>query len=125
MAVLKLRKYISKHTFNDTINFWSNRPWKNPNVGKTSEREGVLLISSNLEITSAKIKPTVYLSLPRFPCLKNDWKKYTHNNLEIRALTHSRTVRTVSSLNAVRFTLKNVPRIYYSRTAAVRPVRNS
>jgi hypothetical protein len=70
MAVLKLRKYISKHTFNDTINFWSNRPWKNPNVGKTSEREGVLLISSNLEITSAKIKPTVYLSLPRFPCLK-------------------------------------------------------
>jgi hypothetical protein len=37
--------------------------------------------------------------------------------------THSRTVRTVSSLNAVRFTLKFVPRIYYSRTAAVRPVR--
>jgi hypothetical protein len=58
MAVLKLRKYISKHTFNDTMNFWSNRPWKNPNVGKTSEREGVLLISSILEITSAKIKPT-------------------------------------------------------------------
>jgi hypothetical protein len=86
MAVLKLRKDISKHTFNDTINFWSNRPWKNPNVGKTSEREGVL-ISSNLEITSAKIKPTVYLSLPPFPCLKNDWKKYTHSNLEIRALT--------------------------------------
>ena len=69
MVVLKLRKYISKHTFNDTINFWSNRPWKNPSVGKTSEREGVL-ISSNLEITSAKIKSTVYLSLPRFPCLK-------------------------------------------------------
>jgi hypothetical protein len=58
MAVLKLRNYISKHTFNDTMNFWSNRPWKNPNVGKTSEREGVLLISSILEITSAKIKPT-------------------------------------------------------------------
>ena len=51
MAVLKLRKYISKHTLNDTMNFWSNRPWKNPSVGKTSEREGVLLISSNLEIT--------------------------------------------------------------------------
>jgi hypothetical protein len=70
MAVLKLRKYISKHTFNDAINFWSNRPWKNPNVGKTNEREGVLLISSILEITSAKIKPIVYLSLLRFPCLK-------------------------------------------------------
>ena len=51
MAVQKLRNYDSKHTLNDTINFWSNRPWKNPSVGKTSEREGVLLISSMLEIT--------------------------------------------------------------------------
>jgi hypothetical protein len=56
MAVSTLRNYDSKHTLNDTINFWSNRPWKNPSVGKTSEREGVLLISSILEITSAKIK---------------------------------------------------------------------
>jgi hypothetical protein len=55
MAVQTLRNYDSKHTLNDTINFWSNRPWKNPSVGKTSEREGVLLISSNLKITSAKI----------------------------------------------------------------------
>jgi hypothetical protein len=55
MAVSTLRNYDSKHTLNDTINFWSNRPWKNPSVGKTSEREGVL-ISSILEITSAKIK---------------------------------------------------------------------
>jgi hypothetical protein len=36
-------------------------------VGKTSEREGVLLISSNLEITSAKIKPTAITYL--FPSI--------------------------------------------------------
>jgi hypothetical protein len=65
MAVQKLRNYDSKHTFNDTIEFWSNRPWKNPSVGKTSEREGVLLISSNLKITSAKNKTnSKYLSPP-------------------------------------------------------------
>jgi hypothetical protein len=65
MAVQTLRNYDSKHTFNDTINFWSNRPWKNPSVGKTSEREGVLLISSIFgNYISAKIKPAVYLSLP-------------------------------------------------------------
>jgi hypothetical protein len=58
MVVQTLKNYDSKHTFKGTINFWSNRPWKNPSVGKTSEREGVLLISSILEITSAKIKPT-------------------------------------------------------------------
>jgi hypothetical protein len=34
MAVLKLRKYISKHTLNDTINFWSNDPGKTPVWGK-------------------------------------------------------------------------------------------
>ena len=65
MAVLKLRKYISKHTFNDTIDFWSNRPWKNPSVGKTSEREGVLLISSNSGNYISKNKTNnKYLSLP-------------------------------------------------------------
>jgi hypothetical protein len=70
MAVQKLRNYDSKHTLNDTINFWSNRPWKNPSVGKTSEREGVL-ISSNLKITSAKInQQQLLISSLRFPCLK-------------------------------------------------------
>jgi hypothetical protein len=41
---------------NDTKNFGQIDPGKNPSVGKTSEREGVLLISSILEITLAKIK---------------------------------------------------------------------
>jgi hypothetical protein len=41
-------------------------------VGKTSEREGVLLISSiSGNYISAKIKPTEFTYLfPRFPCLK-------------------------------------------------------
>jgi hypothetical protein len=34
MAVLKLRKYISKHTFNDTIIFGQIDPGKTPVWGK-------------------------------------------------------------------------------------------
>jgi hypothetical protein len=45
MAVLKLRKYISKHTLNDTINFWSNDPGKTPVWGKpVREREFFLFL---------------------------------------------------------------------------------
>jgi hypothetical protein len=56
----------------------SLRPWKNPNVGKTSEREGVLLISSILEITSAKInQQQLLISSLRFPCLKCTGRKST------------------------------------------------
>jgi hypothetical protein len=45
-------------------------------VGKTSEREGVLLISSNLKITSAKIKPTAFTYLfPSISVLEINWKK--------------------------------------------------
>jgi hypothetical protein len=88
MAVLKLRKYISKHTFNDTIDFWSNRPWKNPSVGKTSEREGVLLISSNSGNYISKNKTnSKYLSLPSFSVLEIYRKKPNSCNLEIRAQT--------------------------------------
>jgi hypothetical protein len=88
MAVLKLRKHISKHTFNDTIDFWSNRPWKNPSVGKTSEREGVLLISSNSGNYISKNKTnSKYLSLPSFSVLEIFRKKPNSSNLEICAQT--------------------------------------
>jgi hypothetical protein len=116
MAVLKLRKYISKHTLNDTINFWSNRPWKNPSVGKTSEREGVLLISSNLEITSAKInQQQLLISSLRFPCLKCTGRKPT--------TATSKNVHTQPYRTDCTDFWKFVPRICCSCTAAVRTVR--
>jgi hypothetical protein len=88
MAVLKLRKYISKHTFNDTINFWSNRPWKNPNVGKTSEREEFFLFLQILKITSAKIKPTAFTYLfPSISVLEINWKKPNTASLDFCAQT--------------------------------------
>jgi hypothetical protein len=92
-------------------------------VGKTSEREGVLLISSiSGNYISAKIKPTeFYLSLPRFPCLKltgRNQKSATSNSV------HRQSYRTdCHSIKCCTDFLKNVPRIYCSCTAAVRPVR--
>jgi hypothetical protein len=57
-------------------------------VGKTSEREGVLLISSNLEITSAKNKPTAITYLfPSISVLEKYRKKTNHSHLEKRAHT--------------------------------------
>jgi hypothetical protein len=57
-------------------------------VGKTSEREGVLLISSiSGNYISAKIKPTeFYLSLPSISVLEIYWKK-PNSHLEICAQT--------------------------------------
>jgi hypothetical protein len=116
MAVQKLRNYDSKHTFNDTINFWSNRPWKNPSVGKTSEREGVLLISSNLKITSAKInQQQLLISSLRFPCLKCTGRKPT--------TATSKNVHTQPYRTDCTDFWKFVPRICCSCTAAVRTVR--
>jgi hypothetical protein len=66
-------------------------------VGKTSEREGVLLISSNLKITSAKIKPTAFTYLfPSISVLEINWKKPNTAFLDFCAKTavpYGRTVR--------------------------------
>ena len=120
MAVQKLRNYDSKHTLNDTINFWSNRPWKNPSVGKTSEREGVL-ISSNLKITSAKInQQQLLISSLRFPCLKCTGRKPTTATSKN---VHTQPYRTdcTDCTDCTDF-WKFVPRICCSCTAAVRTV---
>ena len=119
MAVQTLRNYDSKHTLNDTINFWSNRPWKNPSVGKTSEREGVLLISSNLKITSAKInQQQLLISSLRFPCLKCTGRKPTTATSKN---VHTQPYRT-DCTDCTDF-WKFVPRICCPCTAAVRTVR--
>ena len=103
--------------------FLFNWPWKNPNVGKTSEREGVLLISSiSGNYISAKIKPTEFnLSLPRFPCLKLTGRhpKSTTSKTVLRQpyRTDCHNIKCCTVL------WKNVPRIYCSCTATVRPVR--
>jgi hypothetical protein len=71
-------------------------------VGKTSEREGVLLISSiSGNYISAKLKPTEFTYLfPRFSCLKFTGR---NPNLQPRFLcSDSRTVRTVTAINVVR-----------------------
>ena len=116
MAVQTLRNYDSKHTLNDTINFWSNRPWKNPSVGKTSEREGVLLISSNLKITSAKInQQQLLISSLRFPCLKCTGRKPT--------TTTSKNMHTQPYHTDCTDFWKFVPRICCCCTVVVRSVR--
>jgi len=117
MAVQKLKNYDSNHTFNDTINFWSNRPWKNPSVGKTSEREGVLLISSNLEITSAEFKPTVYLSLPRNSCMNLTGKiTTTVPSFSVPRLPYSTACPELMLCDLL---WKSCPKNGSSRTAAV------
>ena len=78
-------------------------------MGKTSEREGVLLISSiSGNYISAKIKPTEFkLSLPRVLCLKLTGR---HPNLLPQILcSDNRTVRTVTAINAVRIYGKTCP----------------
>jgi hypothetical protein len=118
MAVLKLRKYISKHTFNDTIDFWSNRPWKNPSVGKTSEREEFFLFLQILEITSAKInQQQLLISSLRFPCLKCTGRKPT--------TATSKNVHTQPYRTDCTDFWKFVPRICCSCTASVRTVRTN
>ena len=99
-----------------------NRPWKNPNVGKTSEREGVLISSISGNYISAKIKPTEFTYLfPRFPCLKFTGR---NPNLQPRFLcSDSRTVRTVTAINAVRISWKTRPEISCYCMTVVRPVR--
>jgi hypothetical protein len=122
MVVSTLRNYDSKHTLNHTINFWSNRPWKNPSVGKTSEREGVLLISSNLKITSAKINQQQLLSSSlRFLCLKCTGRK---PNTATSKNVHTQPYRTdCTDCTDCTDLWKFVPRICCSCTAVVRTVR--
>jgi hypothetical protein len=72
-------------------------------VGKTSEREGVLLISSNLKITSAKIKPTAFTYLfPSISVLEINWKKPNTAFLDFCAKT--------AVLYGLYEILRNVPR---------------
>jgi hypothetical protein len=80
-------------------------------VGKTSEREGVLLISSiSGNYISAKIKPTEFnLSLPRFSCLKMTGRNPKQPPQIL--CSDSRTVRTVTAINVVRFSRKLCPEI--------------
>jgi hypothetical protein len=120
MAVQTLRNYDSKHTFKDTINFWSNRPWKNPSVGKTSEREEFFLFLQILEITSAKInQQQLLISSLRFPCLKCTGRKPTTATSKN---VHTQPYRT-DCTDCTDF-WKFVPRICCSCTAAVRTVKN-
>jgi hypothetical protein len=92
-------------------------------VGKTSEREGVLLISSiSGNYISAKIKPTeFYLSLPRFPCLKLTGRN--PKSATSKSVLRQPYRTDCHSIKCCTILLENVPRIDCSCTAAVRPVR--
>jgi hypothetical protein len=92
-------------------------------VGKTSEREGVLLISSiSGNYISIKIKPTeFYLSLPSISVLEIYWKK-PKSAASNSVLRQSYRTDCHSSKCCTDF-LKNVPRIYCSCTTVVQPVR--
>jgi hypothetical protein len=86
-------------------------------VGKTSEREEVLLISSNLKITSAKInQQQLLISSLRFPCLKCTGRKPT--------TATSKNVHTQPYRTDCTDFWKFMPRICCSCTAAVRTVKN-
>ena len=79
---------------NDTKNFGQIDPGKTPVWGKPVREREFFLFLQILEITSAKIKPAVYLSLPfvfRAWNVQDETQQLQPRNLCI----NSRTVRTV------------------------------
>jgi hypothetical protein len=91
-------------------------------VGKTNEREGVLLISSiSGNYISAKINPQNFnLSLPRFSCLKLTRRNPTTTSKSVLKQSYRTDCHNIKCCTIL---LKNVPRIECSCTAVVQPVR--
>jgi hypothetical protein len=73
MAVLKLKNYISKQTFNDTMIFGQIDPGKTPMWGKPV-RESEFFLFLKLHISKNKTN-SMYLSLPSISVLEIYWKK--------------------------------------------------
>lgn len=103
LAVLKTQKIHQQAYIYDKY-FWSIWPWKNPGMGKTSETECVLLISSfSGNYTFSKLKPAITnynLSLSGRNTLRNFHLKFVSNSGP-----PSHTVRTVPCS-------ENTPRIF-------------
>ena len=121
MAVLKLRNIPASINLM-TQWYLVKWPWKNSNVGKTSEREGVLLISSiSGNYISAKIKPTEFTYLfPRFSCLKFTGRNPTSATSNS---VHRQSYRTdCHSIKCCTDFLKTCPEFSCCCTTAVRPL---
>jgi hypothetical protein len=69
------------------MNFWSNDPGKTPMWGKPVREREFFLFLQFWKLHISKIKTNSLLISSSFSVLENDWKKYTHSNLEIRAHT--------------------------------------